>query len=764
MSVTPFIRPIKIQGGSFYTCSSASEDLNYTLDTGNKKFRFSNFALLKIPEFKALTTANKADLLNNSIPKPNFVQLDSIIGASSAWYKGMPNIVPNIQNNNALAESFQNYYYNLEEILTDDSEYDMEEDRTISERAFFKWLKEIGAIRFREANNTEVVEITDEHGQPEKRFVEEDETFDIGGNPIYERVVKYLGNINVINSIRNPENSFTEVYVHVPVNHGHTRDPLFSSISDENYFAGKIVETSNFGTDEEYIQGRRYNDVHPAGLNFLAHYDCKGIGSFSKCWYLNPSTTNFERGPYMSGLSLIDNPNFKWWYNHTSPADNAYYMEPIDLEDSFTDPSNDVFAISHLEGQNPNNPEDYQVTKFIRSRLDGISLDFDPENYKKIATSVRIESLAEYNESHFASNFSFNTVLIYYDLYSVDDPEDYTTNLFGVLFLDNVDFIPGQGGIIPSMNKYKPNKILSQNGNSYAFRLNIKFDVHAEDASIEININDYNTFSLQLYLDALTKMKLMAERIDDFVNSYKNLRNELRDIKDFYFNGDSINELKARIDHIEKKITDSEEVFLNNNNIVNLINKTYEEVSNIYKNVTSVEMSYNLDLIKQGEGIEIDRSVKNQITLASTRQAFTLGENSIVSIVHDFNNLPEIYSWYHVLQNFDNYLRIKDGDVGEPWNVDKDIVIYVNDSVSEWKRGQKLRISFENGLLMNNTNGNFNFLIYSDSLDKLNSGYKYNKLIGFISSNEFSLENRNKPIIELICVDPLTFEFVVDVF
>ena len=74
-----------------------------------------------------------------------------------------------------------------------------------------------------------------------------------------------------------------------------------------------------------------------------------------------------------------------------------------------------------------------------------------------------------------------------------------------------------------------------------------------------------------------------------------------------------------------------------------------------------------------------------------------------------------------------------------------------------------MRISFLNGLDLSNTNGNFNLLIYSDALDKLNTGFPYNAEIGFITFSEFELKD-NRPTIELICLDPETYTFAVDIF
>ena len=61
MAKTPFIRPLQVQGGTFYAFSSAAEDLSFTFNNSINKFKFSKFALLNIPEI------NSGDPLGNSL-------------------------------------------------------------------------------------------------------------------------------------------------------------------------------------------------------------------------------------------------------------------------------------------------------------------------------------------------------------------------------------------------------------------------------------------------------------------------------------------------------------------------------------------------------------------------------------------------------------------------------------------------------------------------------------------------------------------------
>jgi hypothetical protein len=66
--IAPFIRPI-VSEGTFYTFSSAEEDLSFSINNDGKKFSFSKYALLNIPP-QMTPTSNQ-----------NFCQLGSIQGA-----------------------------------------------------------------------------------------------------------------------------------------------------------------------------------------------------------------------------------------------------------------------------------------------------------------------------------------------------------------------------------------------------------------------------------------------------------------------------------------------------------------------------------------------------------------------------------------------------------------------------------------------------------------------------------------------------------
>lgn len=714
--IAPLIKPIRLAGGSFYTFSSASEDLGLTFNNSQKKFKFSKFALLNIP-----------DLRNPQLGE-NFIGLSNSPGAYAE-------IDGSKTENDYFAESFQNYCLNLESIITSNQNYDSSVDRTVSERIFFKWLKETGAIRFREATGSEVSSSI--YGL---RWVEENDS------STYKKVVRYIGDINILNSVKNNFNAFSEVYIYIPTSHGNTPTVLYNAIGDANYGPNQIFtnQPSN-PLAAEYLFGRNAATVQPAGLSTFAFYDSDTFnfavtdpfGATGDFYYYNPTTATWiQQG----------NPGFQWWFSN--PISNTYFLEPS----SFGNATTDRFKIESVN----------KTAEFRRSRLDGISLEFDTAVYSGIS-SLPVKDFGTYNETSSAQTFDFNAVLIYYDLYDPANPSNSTTNLFGVLFLDNVDPLPAGGGYIPRLTKYKPNSLTGDNGNSYAFRINLKFDVNTQDTAIETSINDYNPYSLELYMDALNEMMNAVTILTGNQQIITDLQVKFNELQDFILTNENAEQIKLQIAELQDSIADNAAIFANTGNLLNLIQRNYDEITNIYRNNTSVNMSYNLDILVPGQGIFLDKSQAGTVKVVNTDQAFNIGVLPQVSILTNFAANPTNYSFVHSLNTFSNYLKITDGSPGAPYIVDRDVVIYIDDTVQKWQKGQLMRISFTNGIDLENSNGRFNFIIYSDATDTLNTGFPYSAEIGYITYLDFESRN-NAPTIELVCLDPATYTFAVDIF
>lgn len=717
MAVTPFIKPIKTQGGTFYIMPSTAEDMSFAYGDDSRTMRFSKYVLLNIPK-----------VLNNTADS-NTIQLDAIPGAylqvtGSDW-------------NKYLSESFQNYLLNFETLLTSKEDYNQASNRTVSERLFWKWMKEIGALRFREANTSEVSNLVT--GQ---RFVEEDESDGTTTGGIdYSRVVKYIGEIDVVNSVRHTANTFTEFFCHIPTKDGNTPVVMFKSVSDENYFPDMFIQnTPSDPLKNEYIVGRGPNDVHPFGLNFLGFFD-SDTGSYSNTDYdlekYNETTEAWETG---------------YWY--PSPQANTYFTEPV----RFDDWRNDKLRIT---GVNIETAKFTPVT-FLRSRLDGIMVDFNLNSYLGAVQDSRINSWHQFNATEASSSFEFNAVLVYYETFPKGFPEQAETNLFGVLFLDNVDPTDDGGGKIPTLTKIKPDSILGTNGTSFNIAVRFRFDVNTEDAAIETTVNDYSTFSLEVYVGAMNEMVRASRSLETAVFELSNLKTRVEDVEQSLINSTVEEEIQARLTAVENSLQASDALIKDTEAIIQLIDRNYQQFQDLINNNTPISVSYNADILytePRVDGIEIDRSIINRVRLKNTFGSYNLSNKPITVMEQDWEKGPESWNYTYPLQPANNYLRI---DTVNILNSDRNIVLFVDDTLNKWKQGQSFKISFGGaGVDVDNSYGIFRFFVLTDAenISKLSSPYSIQ--VTSITSGEFE-DAGGKPMFEVICISTNPLQFSVE--
>jgi hypothetical protein len=724
MAKTPYIRPIAVQGGTFYTFSSASEDLSLTFNNSLKKFTFSKYALLKLPEFGSPSYGENT-LQFNAI---DTTFLDAAYGDF---------ILSNPNNLSPSPEiSFQNYCLNLESTVISDPNYNQELKRNVSERVFWKWIKELGGVRYRSANTNEVVAslnqtlTTTKDGYPysDKRWVEEDTLLSGNGspNPRYERIVQYIGDIDVVNSVQNSENAYSEVYIHIPTGDGGTPYVLFKTTADENYYPDRTF--TNFPkdpTDTEYLQGRDSASglYGPNGLPKLAIFDQDVLGE-----------------PGVSGTSATGSFTNNWY----SPRDeaNSYFTEA-----SFFDSSN--FEIEKYVAAS--GPSSYSVT-YNRSNLDGVQIDFDPASYKAIQNYVGISTIEEWNGTPVTTSFEFNAVLVYYDVYDPNNPTDSETNLYGILFLNDPEPVSTNAAKLPSFKKFKPDPITKLNGNSYGFKINLKFDTDVESTGVEQAINDYSSFSLSIFMDAATVLQDAAKNLNDRTLQIAAMQEEINYLKDLIINTDDSTEIKARLDVLEASLQANQALFDNTQDILSLIENNSDMIDNILQNQTSINMSYNLDLLKDGDGTSVDRSTPNILKVNVTQQDYNISGNSLFTINPVAGNtIP--------LSIYTNYLKHKNNGISITAN--NDIVIKIDDSINKWQKGQVLRLVIGDDIDL----GNYSLVILTDALGEFPksapSGVPYSSVVAGFLNVQFS-GSGYKPIFDIVCIDDKNLIFEVD--
>lgn len=668
---TPIIKPLKVQGGTLYKFSSAARDITKTFNDDGLKFSFSKFACLKIPSVKT------------PVSQKNNIQFDTIDGAIFDATNLSDNIL-------TLAEHFQNYVLNFEQLLLLQSNYNSSIKQTVSERVFFKWLKEIGAIRFRQATGVE---------SNISNFVEEDDTD--SGTQHYESVVKFLGDLNVVNSVQKEGDAYSEIYVNITSTDGRTPTILFNTVSDDNYQPGLAIT----GTSE-FISGREGLGTHPSGLTLSAFYD-----------YDQVVVRTGQNEDWMGG----------------SPIANTYYTEPT----TFSDPSNDdiikVRTDYGLVGSN---------IQYLRSKLDGITIDFNSSDYAQITNNQSINSFSDFNRSGSAENFEFNAILLYYDIYDASDPNDRTTNLYGILFLDNIVTTVADGGYIPVAKKLKYNSVTKLNGNSYGLKINIRFDSSIENAATENVINDYESYSLNLFSDALTEMKTLTDLLS---KSYQNLlqnTSSISEVAQQTFSTTELNNLVTRVTTLEQSFQNANLIVSDMQAIIDAIKNVSDLVNTILSGNTPVSLTFDFNALISGAGILFTNTPSGQLSITNNVQKY----NNIVSQTLDagFNNTNVVAK-----KDYTNLFV----DTSGGFVADDNIIININDSQYRWEDGQTYEFSFPGTYDLDQ----YSIIFNTDKNNVFNSG-EYGKQIGTISANELTSNNK----FQIICLNKFNYTFLIE--
>jgi hypothetical protein len=728
MAVAPLIKPIQTRKGMFYTFQSALEDLTLTFNNSINKFRFSKFALVRLPEIGT----------PSDIKKDNRIQFLA---------QGETPLLDNISLSNAslnLAQSFQNYALNLESLIISQESYQRDLKLNVSERVFWKWLKELGAVRWRAAGSSEVAPLAAGELRWAEDWAEASSTYSY---PNANRVVQYIGDIDVINSVRSKDNSYSELYIHVPTNVGSSPTALFKSIADVNYYPGMYVTNSPGDLlDIEYLNGRSRSETHPsAGMNLRAYYDSDSNGVTK---YIS-DTLNFQ--PSSTG-QWYPNPNLL----------NAY----------FTDRKEFYGARSGTGTSTSSAPKIQRVLKthsgrsveYLRSTLDGVTLDTTLLDYLAASQNPNgVRSFAELNDTSGNYDFEFNAILVYYDVYEPGPGPTYdpistssiATNLYGVYFL-NEPVSSGTDFIIPYITKEKPNAVNRTNGNAFAFKVNLKFDTSIEDVTVEKSVNDYSTVSLELFLDVLTEFKTLQTKYNDKLAELNQLALDVNAAKQALTNTSALDKLSTRVSQLETTVSASTEAFAQTTTLMDFIRDLENQIDDLYNNRTSLTLNYQLDALRQGYGIDLDRLTPGQLTFSSNSQNYSsLASGDLSSPSLNSSNIITLG-----LDRASTYFKHSRTN-GTEWVLPANQEIRIDDSLFAWKAGQTFRLIIDTAIEPDS----YLISIKTDAKNILSQTSPYGKTITTLGPPDFlgaSVFRTKRPIIDITCVDPINLTFEVD--
>jgi hypothetical protein len=595
MASTPLYKALKSNGTSFYAFPGASEDISAAYQNSNYKMYFSKYVLLNLPKQNTVPGSGSAS-------KPVYFDFDNSFKRSNA-------ATPTTNYSEAMIESLRNYVANQEVVIRESRlnntkyYYDTNALETTTEKIFFKWCKKLGIIDFEPAvpedeyfsslsefnsrstsddeyfpeflwkersvisyggvgfnesgttlnflevtfegtTNFRVGDLVNIYGVTEDSQLFDDLsnegydstnglnttvlsitpasstegqkiTFNIpytssasGSVPIgyveliYDRLIQYVGEVNGISNVQEANRSYTEVYAHIPDHTGQTPDILFRTLIDNNYGPNLSFPILPSQYQPEIMGAELFNSpIVSTPQNYPGSY----LGQFDTLDFTYETATgDFARrsGNYFGVTGDINNPI--------------------------------------VDG----------------STLDGVTLDFNINHYVKM--NLPRKSLTNFDQFNAQQtnnqppvDFEFNAILWYYTVENSNGES--RTNLYGISFLDHPDNnqVDSEIGLrFPSYKKLVSNG--SQDGTSYAFSLNLNFNIINENPIDTYNPEAINSlFSMNLFNDSMKKLSSINDSFLNIISEQISVNDEISNIKSLLYTQTDINVLNTKIKNLE---------------------------------------------------------------------------------------------------------------------------------------------------------------------------------------------------------------------
>lgn len=426
----------------------------------------------------------------------------------------------------------------------------------------------------------------------------------------------------------------------------------------------------------------------------------------------------------------------------------------IEGREGQTHPDPNINLAPVVDGWTANQGAFYDIST---NATDSVGIDFDSASYAGIQNNPDVKSLLDYAKT--GQQFRFNAVLVYYDLYSQSVPANRSTNLYGILILDDILDTYGPGTKIHEQIKFKPNEVTGLNGNAYSLKLNLKFNSSLDNVGVETSVNDFTTFSMDLFMDTTTALENATDLLLQANNRYSTVTDRLDSLENIILGTAKATALEARVKELENDFTSSSLQLQDSTALLELVNNAHSKINQLIDGTIPVELQYNTDVIFAGKGTTIDKSIAGKIKVNNSIDGYavlpvfrwdiaskTTIDQLSSSNIFDPNTANQYGAWSKLVP-FSNRMSLKNLLLSNPFN--GDLNIYIDDSTNGWSEGQIFRIALDNI----DINGN-NIKIWTSS----STGF--NQAIANIDPSQLITTT---PYIEVVCMDPSNYVFEADI-
>jgi len=367
----------------------------------------------------------------------------------------------------------------------------------------------VGKINFTTGSTTEIWLDTSFNGGGEDTL---DETYMYLN---YNRLIRYVGEINQITNIQTASRVGQEVTAYIPHQGGQTPTVLFGIRDNTNYYPNLEIPILADEIQTEIVGAESLN---------------------------SPIRTNPQDYPGS-------------FYGQFDTQDNTYLCSNGDKLRY----QGDYYGVL-LTNNTGLNEEDYieKLPDFNSDNIDGVFLDFDKKHYYK----MNIPGLESQNFDEFSSiaiqgqapaDFDFNAILWYYELIERDSNNNVNSyvNLYGIEFLNNPENDDDSyGTLITPYHKLVTNG--EHDGLSYMFNLNLHYNIDNDVQPLTYDPSTiYNMFSFDMYNEMMRRFYQVNDNFVNIIQEFVRINMDIQDMKSLIYSQTDIDDLKSRMKNME---------------------------------------------------------------------------------------------------------------------------------------------------------------------------------------------------------------------
>lgn len=495
------------------------------------------------------------------------------------------------------------------------------------------------------------------------------------------------------------------------------------------------------GTQEEYGSYADRTVQYLGDIDMLNTVEING-DVFEELYIHVPSTAGASTHVYFRTGDMTDDKNYLDKYYSIANGD-------LDPEDMI---GRDADNEQHPYGLSMKAIYDKDKGANIYSGDIGHTIDFRDSSYDNGygINNMNAKSLED---------FEFNAVLIYYDLTAKTNTpgvKRVATNLYGILFLDNVTDQPDGSGVQGFFQRYpKKKETVYGNGNSYALKLDLKIDTIGDTDCTYTTIAVPVAVSEGSSSSSADAADWGRERLVSMIQYVKSLTQLQKCIDFFYEQKQDIIKLSERISTLENMILGIDSVssmredikrlydlcdgnaIVDTSTLLGLIDKNTKRLDTIMNGGKDLKLQFDTDVLQPGAGIGLVKT-PNKVIINS-EQRYSVNEiqdidGNDISNVAISTNSPQIC--IIPLKSGENFAVININDQGD---CNDNFNIRIDETDYQWEVGQSMKIYFvcEEGSLRFNAGTTSGIVIKPKSNVTLN-----------ISGDDFEGHN----LIEVVCV------------